>query len=124
MRETKRRNRDGSSSPSSAAGATAKPASGCARSTTTARTASAPTSNCVGWHCFSPASTETRAGDTWRNLRHELDRMHLVTLATADGRVAQRSALTSGHKTILAALDLPEPPRYLDFRPGNDAAAD
>ena len=37
---------------------------------------------------------ETRTGDTWRNLRHELDRMHLVTLATADGRVAQRSALT------------------------------
>ena len=67
---------------------------------------------------------ETRAGDTWRNLRHELDRMHLVTLATADGRVAQRSAPTSGHKTILAALDLPEPPRYLDFTPGNDAAAD
>ena len=67
---------------------------------------------------------ETRTGDTWRNLRHELDRMHLVTLATADGRVAQRSALTSGHKTILAALDLPEPPRYLNFTPGNDAAAD
>jgi transposase len=67
---------------------------------------------------------ETRAGDTWRNLRHELDRMHLVTFATADGRVAQRSALTSGHKTILAALELPEPPRYLDFTPGNDAAAD
>lgn len=65
---------------------------------------------------------ETRTGDTWRNLRHELDRMHLVTLATADGRVAQRSALTSGHKTILAALDLPEPPRYLDFTPGTDAA--
>lgn len=63
---------------------------------------------------------ETRTGDTWRNLRHELDRMHLVTLATADGRVAQRSALTSGHKTILAALDLPEPPRYLDFTPGTD----
>jgi Transposase DDE domain len=67
---------------------------------------------------------ETRTGDTWRNLRHELDRMHLVTLATADGRVAQRSALTSGHKTIFAALDLPEPPRYLDFTPGTDAAAD
>lgn len=67
---------------------------------------------------------ETRTADTWRNLRHELDRMHLVTLATADGRVAQRSTLTSGHKTILAALDLPEPPRYLDFTPGNDAAAD
>ena len=65
---------------------------------------------------------ETRTGDTWRNLRHELDRMHLVTLATADGRVAQRSALTGGQKTILAALDLPEPPKYLDFTPGIDAA--
>jgi len=53
---------------------------------------------------------ETRTGHTWRNLRHELDRMHLVTFATADGRVAQRSALTGDQKTILAALDLPEPP--------------
>ena len=67
---------------------------------------------------------ETRTGDTWRNLRHELDRMHLVTLATADGRVAQRSALTSDQKTILATLDLPEPPKYLDFTPGTGAAAD
>ena len=25
---------------------------------------------------------ENTTGDTWRNLRHELDRMHLVTLAT------------------------------------------
>ncbi|MGH3951862.1 MAG: IS1634 family transposase [Pseudonocardiaceae bacterium] len=58
---------------------------------------------------------ETTVGDTWRNLRHELDRMHLVTLATADGRVAQRSALTSGQKAILDALKLPEPPKYLDF---------
>ena len=39
---------------------------------------------------------ETATGDTWRNLRHELDRMHLVTLATADGQVAQRSAATPG----------------------------
>jgi hypothetical protein len=67
---------------------------------------------------------ETRTGDTWRNLRHELDRMHVVTFATADGRVVQRSTLTDGQKTILAALDLPEPPRYLDFTPGSDAAAD
>jgi len=67
---------------------------------------------------------ETRAGHTWRNLRHELDRMHLVTFATVDGRVAQRSALTGDQKTILAALDLPEPPKYLDFTPGTDAAAD
>ena len=67
-------------------------------------------------------AAETATGDTWRNLRHELDRMHLVTLATADGRVTQRSILTAGQKTILAALDLPEPPKYLDFTPGIDAA--
>lgn len=58
---------------------------------------------------------ETTTSDTWRNVRHELDRMHLVTLATAEGRVAQRSALTAGHKAILTALDLPEPRRFHDF---------
>jgi hypothetical protein len=58
---------------------------------------------------------ENATGDTWRNLRHELERMHLVTLATADGRVAQRSASTAGHKAILDALHLPEPPKYLEF---------
>ena len=67
--------------------------------------------------------TETAAGDTWRNLRHELDRMHLVTLATADGRVTQRSTTTAGQKTILAALDLPEPPKYLDFTTSDSATA-
>ncbi|MBS4730328.1 hypothetical protein MSM1_19035 [Mycobacterium sp. SM1] len=66
---------------------------------------------------------ETRTGDAWRNLRHALDRMHLVTFATADGRVAQGSILTTGQKTILAALDLPEPPKYLDFTPGTGAAS-
>jgi hypothetical protein len=66
---------------------------------------------------------ETRTGDTWRNLRHELDRMHLVTFATADGRITQRSALTSGQKAILTALDLPEPPKYLDFTPSTAAVA-
>jgi hypothetical protein len=58
---------------------------------------------------------ETGTGDTWRNLRHELDRMHLITLATADGRVAQRSVATPGQQAILHALDLPEPPKFLDF---------
>jgi hypothetical protein len=58
---------------------------------------------------------ENATGDTWRNLRHELDRMHLVTLATGDGRVAQRTTSTAGQKTILAALDLPEPPKFFEF---------
>ena len=60
---------------------------------------------------------ENRTHDTWRNLRHELQRLHLVTLATDQGRVAQRSLLTPGQQTILQRLELPEPPRFYDFRP-------
>ena len=59
-------------------------------------------------------------GDTWRNVRHELDRMHLVSLATAEGRLAQRSATTAGQKTILTALVLPEPTRFFDFTVPSD----
>ena len=58
---------------------------------------------------------ENTTNDTWRNTRHELDRMHLITLATGDGQVAQRSTVTPGQKTILTALNLPEPPRFLEF---------
>jgi len=63
---------------------------------------------------------ENATDDTWRNTRHELDRMHLVTLATADGHVAQRSAVTAKQKAILAALKLPEPPRFFDFTMPSD----
>jgi Transposase DDE domain len=62
---------------------------------------------------------ENAVGDSWRNVRHELDRLHVVTLATDHGRIAQRSALTAGHKAILAALRLPEPARYFDFTTGD-----
>jgi hypothetical protein len=66
------------------------------------------------------AETETR--DTWRNLRSELDRMHLVTLATNEGTVAQRTELTHRQRQILKALDLPEPPRFYDFTPAANPA--
>jgi Transposase DDE domain len=58
---------------------------------------------------------ENTTGDTWRNLANELDRMHLVTLATPDGQVAQRSATTPRQKSIFEALDLAQPPRFFDF---------
>jgi hypothetical protein len=60
---------------------------------------------------------ETEAGDTWRNLRNELDRIHLVTLATSHGTVAQRTELTHRQRQILKTLKLPEPPRFYDFTP-------
>ena len=63
---------------------------------------------------------ENATDDTWRNTRHELDRMHQVTLASADGYVIHRTATTSGQKTILAALELEEPPRFLGFTPTTD----
>jgi len=58
---------------------------------------------------------ENATDDTWRNTRHELDRMHLVNLATSDGQVSQRSTTTPGQRKILAALKLAEPPRFQDF---------
>lgn len=58
---------------------------------------------------------ENATADTWRNTRRELDRMHLVTLATSAGQVAQRSATTPSQHRLLRALDLPEPPRFFDF---------
>jgi len=64
--------------------------------------------------------TETGVGDTWRNIRNELERLHLVTLATAEGNVAQRSELTPGQRSILQKLKLPDPPRFFDFTPAGD----
>lgn len=58
---------------------------------------------------------ETAVSDTWRNIRDELERLHLVTLATTHGQVAQRSELTPGHRSILRALELADPPRFFDF---------
>jgi len=60
---------------------------------------------------------EVELADTWRNTRDELDRLHLVTLRTVEGTVAQRSELTARHKEILRRLHLPEPPRFYDFTP-------
>ena len=58
---------------------------------------------------------ENGCDDTWRNLRHELDRMHLVTLETTEGRIAKRSTTTKGQREILAALEIREPAQILDY---------
>ena len=58
---------------------------------------------------------ETATGDTWRNLRHELDRMHRVTPTTDAGVVVQRTATTAEQATILQDLKTAEPPRFIDF---------
>lgn len=52
---------------------------------------------------------ETATGQAWRALRHELDRLRLVALATSDGTVAQCSRTTAARKQIWRDLELPEP---------------
>ena len=53
---------------------------------------------------------ETTTGQTWGKLRTELQRLHLGTFTSTTGTFAHRTQLTAGQKTILKALDLPEPP--------------
>ena len=60
-------------------------------------------------------TVEHETGDTWRNVRNELERMHLVTLETAEGRVAQRSTATPRQREIFKALGIAEPARFHDF---------
>ncbi|CAN5488941.1 IS1634 family transposase [soil metagenome] len=64
-------------------------------------------------------TAEIAVDDTWRNIAHELDRLQLITFETDGGTVSQRTRLTTKQQSILAALDLPEPPRYYQFEPLN-----
>ncbi len=56
---------------------------------------------------------ERATGDTWRNLRRELERMHLGTFAGPAGSVTQRTETTPRQREILRDLDIKEPPVVL-----------
>jgi hypothetical protein len=60
---------------------------------------------------------ENAAGDTWRNLRHQLDRLHIGEFTGNHGRAVQRTELTARQREILRALNVAEPPQYLDVTP-------
>jgi len=64
---------------------------------------------------------ETRAHDTWRNLRRELERIQLGYFKGSAGRVHQRTELTHRQREILTAVEVPEPPVFLAIEPGNAA---
>jgi hypothetical protein len=64
---------------------------------------------------------EIRAHDTWRNLRRELERIHLGYFQGTAGRVQQSSEITHRQREILTALDVPEPPRFLAIAPAKRA---
>lgn len=68
---------------------------------------------------------ETQAGDTWRNLRDELQRLHLGTFTGPTGTSRQRTELTARQQQILAALSVEQPPQFLTLAPpAAPAAAD
>ncbi len=60
---------------------------------------------------------ERQAGDTWRNTRRELERLHLVTLAGAAGQVQQTTRLTPTQRDILHRLQVEPPPRLTSLTP-------
>ena len=64
---------------------------------------------------------ETRAGDTWRNLRRELERIHLGYFVGSAGHIQQRTELTTRQREILAAIEAPEPPVFLAIEPAKGA---
>jgi hypothetical protein len=66
---------------------------------------------------------ENHGRDTWRNLRDELQRMHVGTFAGPAGQSRQRTELTAQQQATLRALDLPQPPLFLQLATGQPAAA-
>ena len=63
---------------------------------------------------------ENTTADTWRNIRHELDRMALVTLATPAGQLAQRSTTTPGQRKSSPPSSCPNPPLLRLHPPTSD----
>jgi transposase len=60
---------------------------------------------------------ETGTDDTWRDLRREMDKLHLGRFSGPVGEVLQRTETTPRQAAILKALSLPEPPRILALTP-------
>jgi transposase len=58
---------------------------------------------------------ENQTQDTWRNLRDELQRLHLGTFTGPAGTRQQRTELTHRQREILNALEIPKPPRFLEL---------
>ena len=58
---------------------------------------------------------ETTTGDTWNNLRAELQRLYVGTFTGPAGTYPQSTDRTSEQAKILAQLDITAPPRILDL---------
>ena len=66
---------------------------------------------------------ETRTGDTWHNLRDELDQLSLGTFTSPTATVTRRTETTPAQRRIFAARDIAEPPTLSDITLARHAAA-
>jgi transposase len=64
---------------------------------------------------------ETHTGDTWRNLRDELQRLHLGMFTGPTGTSRQRTELTTHQQQILRQLGIEAPPLFLELAAGQQA---
>ncbi|MEW5898252.1 MAG: IS1634 family transposase [Bacillota bacterium] len=60
---------------------------------------------------------ENRTGQTWKNLRSALQRMHLGEFSGECGQVWQRTETTPAQQQIFKALAVKEPPRIFSINP-------
>ena len=64
---------------------------------------------------------ENACGQTWPELRRELDRIHIGTFTGPAGTFRQRTEITKPQATILKALDISTPPRIYQLKPAVEA---
>jgi len=64
---------------------------------------------------------ENACGQTWPELRRELDRIHIGTFTGPAGTFRQRTEITKPQAAILRALDISTPPRIYQLKPAVQA---
>jgi len=60
---------------------------------------------------------ENATGETWRNLRAEMDKLHLGRFGGPAGDVRQRTETTTRQAAIFTAAGVAEPPRFFGLAP-------
>lgn len=58
---------------------------------------------------------EVRTGDSWRNIRRELERLHIGFFKSQEGSFCQTTSLTPNQSTILKELGVEKPPKILQI---------
>jgi len=64
---------------------------------------------------------ENACGQTWPELRRELDRIHVGTFTGPAGTFRQRTQITKPQAAILKALGISTPPRIYQLKPAVEA---